>query len=388
MPYHVNDKGEAGRCGATKGHCPFGDADEHYSSLEAARFAFEANQDDQAHNTSSKIRDSELQISLAKAPGLHGDTLIEVRDNLSFDYKKAQEPMAFDIATVLEDYAGEIVLIDYSEYKLQLKEDASGKIVAIVFIQTINDEGDPLENIRNLVDYDAVESYSWGDNYRDHKYTIEIDTKDYARARASMLLKELEMAYENLNNPDLPPWMVLPPRGTEASPIDPGALSKVRVTRNVLNKAQKAYDRALVTQGTIATYTDKLTALAKDKKDIEKVLELDLPPRAQKALTQEIESIDNTVRRNTRERAEALNKTNPNNLRRLQQDIAKAKTGTKAPERQLDEAIREHLQEALSVRYPSSDKSIAQAAARDWLNMHSELIQNTKSALSVFEDSK
>lgn len=39
--FHINDKGEAGKCGATKGGCPFGDDLQHFTSLEAARAANE-----------------------------------------------------------------------------------------------------------------------------------------------------------------------------------------------------------------------------------------------------------------------------------------------------------------------------------------------------------
>jgi RNAse (barnase) inhibitor barstar len=42
--YHVNDRGDAGVCSATKGGCPFGGAEDHYTSAEAARSAFEAKQ--------------------------------------------------------------------------------------------------------------------------------------------------------------------------------------------------------------------------------------------------------------------------------------------------------------------------------------------------------
>jgi hypothetical protein len=42
--YHVNIKGEAGVCSATKGKCPFGNADAHFSSAEAARSFYETNQ--------------------------------------------------------------------------------------------------------------------------------------------------------------------------------------------------------------------------------------------------------------------------------------------------------------------------------------------------------
>jgi hypothetical protein len=39
--FHVNGKGEAGECRAEQGRCPFGGADEHYTSPEAAREAYE-----------------------------------------------------------------------------------------------------------------------------------------------------------------------------------------------------------------------------------------------------------------------------------------------------------------------------------------------------------
>lgn len=40
--YHINSKGEAGVCRATKGNCPFGSQDEHYTNADDARQAFEA----------------------------------------------------------------------------------------------------------------------------------------------------------------------------------------------------------------------------------------------------------------------------------------------------------------------------------------------------------
>ncbi len=39
--FHLNAKGEAGKCRAAKGKCPFGSADEHYDTPEEARSAFE-----------------------------------------------------------------------------------------------------------------------------------------------------------------------------------------------------------------------------------------------------------------------------------------------------------------------------------------------------------
>lgn len=42
--YHINTKGEPGKCSAKKTGCPFGDASEHYDNLVDARNAYEAAQ--------------------------------------------------------------------------------------------------------------------------------------------------------------------------------------------------------------------------------------------------------------------------------------------------------------------------------------------------------
>lgn len=42
--FHINPKtGEPGKCSADNGNCPFGSADQHYTSIDAARAAFEEN---------------------------------------------------------------------------------------------------------------------------------------------------------------------------------------------------------------------------------------------------------------------------------------------------------------------------------------------------------
>lgn len=43
MSFHVNTAGNAGECRAQKGGCPFGSADEHFSTAEQAREHFEKN---------------------------------------------------------------------------------------------------------------------------------------------------------------------------------------------------------------------------------------------------------------------------------------------------------------------------------------------------------
>jgi hypothetical protein len=42
--FHINSKGDAGKCSAAKGGCPFGGEKEHFTSPEAARKAYEDRQ--------------------------------------------------------------------------------------------------------------------------------------------------------------------------------------------------------------------------------------------------------------------------------------------------------------------------------------------------------
>jgi hypothetical protein len=42
--YHLNKNGDTGLCSAAKGNCPFGGDEDHFTSPEAARSAFEASQ--------------------------------------------------------------------------------------------------------------------------------------------------------------------------------------------------------------------------------------------------------------------------------------------------------------------------------------------------------
>lgn len=78
MRYHVNpETGDAGKCSANKGNCPFGGENEHYTSSEAARAAFEAKQDSQVFaklplkelNAQSKTTDDPGVINAAIEQG-------------------------------------------------------------------------------------------------------------------------------------------------------------------------------------------------------------------------------------------------------------------------------------------------------------------------------
>lgn len=73
--YHINGNGEPGICKATQGGCPFGSADEHFDTPEAAREAFEASNDSfavvltKAGNTSREVNsfDANLSMRMARA---------------------------------------------------------------------------------------------------------------------------------------------------------------------------------------------------------------------------------------------------------------------------------------------------------------------------------
>lgn len=85
--FHVNTKtGEVGKCEAGKGKCPFGDSKQHFTSAEAARASFEANQ-------VGSFNDEALKLILPLRPV---KPLAEVRapknetEDRLFDYLKCQ----------------------------------------------------------------------------------------------------------------------------------------------------------------------------------------------------------------------------------------------------------------------------------------------------------
>jgi hypothetical protein len=92
VKYHLNRAGEAGRCSATRGNCPFGDASEHYDSQQAAAQAYEVAMAPSTHASTSKIVldgnlgsfevvDGDLSASAARmalSTGLCGDLALAI----------------------------------------------------------------------------------------------------------------------------------------------------------------------------------------------------------------------------------------------------------------------------------------------------------------------
>jgi len=83
--FHVNpETGDAGKCRAAKGKCPFGSLDEHYTTAEAARAAYEESQTageriTGAHNTGEPITYSfsENRLPLAEAAIVKANAKLE-----------------------------------------------------------------------------------------------------------------------------------------------------------------------------------------------------------------------------------------------------------------------------------------------------------------------
>lgn len=66
MTYHVNGKGEPGKCSAQQGNCPFGSDEDHYESQDQARIAFERLMQDRGWIKTSKV--DRLREEIAASP--------------------------------------------------------------------------------------------------------------------------------------------------------------------------------------------------------------------------------------------------------------------------------------------------------------------------------
>ncbi len=73
MKFHINEAGEPGACSAKK-RCPFGGEDEHYTSPEAARKAYEQQQSESltSHSKKSQLTVSQQQL-IDELVALHSD---------------------------------------------------------------------------------------------------------------------------------------------------------------------------------------------------------------------------------------------------------------------------------------------------------------------------
>lgn len=99
MKFHINSNGEAGRCKAEKGGCPFGGESEHFTSAEAAREHYEAQMNTPAPTISK---------SKKAAPSLPVNQTFEEPEY--FDFKKEED-------RILEGQKGSSPNSDKTEFR-------------------------------------------------------------------------------------------------------------------------------------------------------------------------------------------------------------------------------------------------------------------------------
>lgn len=100
--YHVNDKGEPGRCAAYSGGCPFGGDSDHYTSQEEARAGFE---DKMNHLTFTKVslpRNPEIRKAMVRDELTDEATLMVLADDPSSSVRRALAGR-YDISTEIAD---------------------------------------------------------------------------------------------------------------------------------------------------------------------------------------------------------------------------------------------------------------------------------------------
>ena len=95
--YHINSKGEAGKCSATQGKCPFGGDANHYDSPEKAQQAFELSM---ASSTVAPV--AKKAVARRPAPPEEGDEVKIHHDAALFDNTYA--PYQGQTGTVLESH--------------------------------------------------------------------------------------------------------------------------------------------------------------------------------------------------------------------------------------------------------------------------------------------
>lgn len=114
MSFHVNTKtGETGECGAVKGKCPFGNAENHYTSAAAARTAFEEAQAGSFSNEG--VVDEQLALKGATVLGdftIDGTGRGSISDLMDFDHVVAKDSKGTFYTGMVNVYAPEFNDID------------------------------------------------------------------------------------------------------------------------------------------------------------------------------------------------------------------------------------------------------------------------------------
>lgn len=371
MPYHLNAKGEPGLCKAVN-KCPFGKADDHFTTPEAARTAFEKKNEDSLVITENWTP-TDLKKALSQNKALQGRTLKDVRDNLKADFEDTLYYAAFDNEILIDTYAQRAQGFEGSEFSLDVWDDGTGPYVTISIDQTDYQEV-PLRHIKELVDHSEDVHTDWGDTYTSHTWTIRLLPTDSSRAKAAITNGALKDSYKYLNKPEYPRWMVLPATRPAPSFIDSGATIVSRKANEAVKQAEAKVDAAVKAGANIQKHVKKLEVLAAEKAEVVKVLSSVNSPRVKKVLSSEVTLIDSESLKQAKIKAAAEKKSNPGNLKNLQTVLADAKQKQLESKEPLRKAAEDFAIKKIASHHPSPDGRRANSQARSWLKNHPELI--------------
>jgi hypothetical protein len=129
--FHINAKGEAGKCSATQGGCPFGDESQHYTSPEAAREGYEKR--NVGDGWPPKVTKSSASTAAAPKGEYDGWTADQLKERLT----NWKEETPWDDTTNLE-----IALADAEKREAAPKESSWGP-GARETVEQLRKTGDP-----------------------------------------------------------------------------------------------------------------------------------------------------------------------------------------------------------------------------------------------------
>jgi hypothetical protein len=371
MPYHINAKGDAGLCKAVKGNCPFGDADEHFTTPEAARAAFEK-ASEAARAVPENWNAKDIADSLRYNPKLRGTDLASVRENLRRDYEDALTYKALEAKDLIPhygDYSPGYDATDFTVYPI-----TGGKQLSISATQNSYNDDEPLTNHTNYVqDHDEDESTSW-DETKYHTYTVDVRPQDQAQVDAHETRERLKDLYANLDRPEYPEWMALPPKSPTSLSSGYRELSATAKATEAVKKLEQKIAGANKAGSSIQGYTKKLDTLAAEKLEVVNTLSAVTSPRVTKALKHEVALIDDETARTSKLKANATNRAKPANLVNLQNQLTKAKEAVENSKVTLRKAMEKEAFDRLVSHHPSTDRRRSNAQAKAWLKAHPELV--------------
>jgi hypothetical protein len=143
MKFHINPKtGEPGKCSAENGNCPFGSADEHYTSAEAARTAFEKSNE----TFSLSLKEMNAQAKTTDDPVIIKKLIAAGSDRTLGNLAKNANLQTEDAEAILEKTTNPVIRAAlYMNKKLVLKFDdiTPDDLEEIAFRQNPRDN-DPL----------------------------------------------------------------------------------------------------------------------------------------------------------------------------------------------------------------------------------------------------